>query len=190
MQDYDKYLFQRCQNNSNVAIDKNCIIVEPEKMHFLPHESGKQVRIPSEGRWMLIPLHSFKALLGMANLAEYSLEELRRHVFYLGFFGSVHFHFAHIMGLRQFLLSKDQMTPDQYLFLLQSELKPAVSKAVNEVLGNRLIDYRIIRDEMLPSISEAVNHVLFTELFARGVCMHCGSFRIENISRPVMKRPA
>ena len=189
MQEYDKYLFQRCQNGENVTIDQKCVIVEPEKMCFLPHEEGKPIRIPSAGRWMLIPLRSFKGFLGMANLAEYSLEELKTHAFYLGLYGSVQFRFAHVMGLRRFLLSKDSMTPDQFLLALRSELQPAVSKAVNDALGCRTIDYRKIRDEMLPSISEAVNHTLFAELFPCGVCMHCGSFRIENISRPVMKRP-
>lgn len=190
MKEYDKLLFQRCPNGSSVTINKNCIIVEPEKMLFLPHEVGKQAHIPSDGRWMLIPVCSFKASVGMANLADYSLEELGRHVFHLGLFGSLQFQFAHITGLRQYLLSEDQATPDQFLVLIQSELKPVVSKAVSNALGNELIDYRKIRDEMLPSISEAVSHVLFKELYARGFCMHCGSFRIENISRPVMKRPA
>lgn len=190
MQEYEKFLFQRCQNGSSVIMNKNCIIVEPERMLFLLNKVGKQIHIPSDGRWMLIPIHTFKASLGMANLAEYSLEELGRHVFHLGFFGTMQFHFAHIEGLRRYLLSEDQITPDQFLVLLQSELKPAVSKAVSDILGNRLIDYRKIRDEMLPSISEVVNRVLFSELFSRGICLHSGSFHIENISRPVMKRPA
>ena len=190
MLEHDRFLFQRCLNGSSMMIDKNCIIVDPEKMCFLPCKAGKDVRIPIEGRWMLVSFRTFMASIGMANLADYSLEELGRHIFHLGFFGTLQFQVAHIRGLKMFLLSEDQVTPDQFLVLLQPELKTIVSKAVCDVLGNKLIDYRIIRDELLPNISDAVNRALFEGLFTYGICMHRGSFRIENISRPVMKRPA
>ncbi len=185
----ETYLFERCPAGARVTAGGDSLIVDPETMRFLPRGAGSPKEIPSGGRWMRVSFRPRKAALGMANLADCTLEELGRRVFRLGIYGTLTFEPAHIAGLKPLLLSRDAATPDEVLFLLQPELKPAVSKAVCGALEG-VRDYRKIRDEMLPRLARAISPALFEALFENGLCMHCGSFRIENISRPVIKRPA
>ena len=190
MPDHEKYLFQRCPNGRSVTLDSHSILIDPETMRILPRAEDRPVPVPSEGRWMQVSGRTFTAAFGMAGLADYTLEELNLQVFHLGIYGTFRFHLAHFSGIRNLMLSEESLTPDGLMVLLQPELKPPLSKAMWEILGNRLLDYREIRDGILPGLSEKLSHAFFRTLLAHGVCMQNGSFRIENISRPVIKRSA
>lgn len=186
----DSILFERCPNGNAVPLDRNSIIIEPNDMLYLPCKSGLSVTIPPRGRWVRVVTSPVNASIGIAGLADYSLKELDGQIFHLGVFGRLQFRTAHFAGLRRFLVSKDKVSPDDFMLMLHPDIKPILSKAVTEAFGGEMPDYRRIRDEMLPLLSETINQALFAPLFSNGVCMHCGSFHIENISRPVIKRPA
>ncbi len=185
-----RYLFQRCPNGSRLTVDSHSIIIDPDDMYILPRAADEPAEIPSEGRWMHVSGRPLTAAFGMANLVDYSLEEMNRQVFHLGIYGTFRFQLAHLSGLRSYLLSMDQASPDEMMVLLQPDIKPQVAKAMWEVLGERMHDYREIRDELLPDMSEKLGHVFFRTLLEHGLCMQGGSFCIMNISRPVIKRSA
>ena len=98
----ETYLFERCPAGACVTAGGDSLIVDPETMRFLPHSAGGTREIPADGRWMRVSFRPRKAALGMANLADCTLEELGRRVFRLGIYGTLTF--ALVMAVVLFMV--------------------------------------------------------------------------------------